>query len=165
MSVIDQDDVLDFTDGIKQKADLKFKEVTHNFQIRYNCIYWAYMGCNVGSEEGKHRPILITRTYSNSTICAVIPLTTQRLGDNFWYHIDIEQIDGTALVEQMRTIDIRRIEKPYMLAGEIASINKLEKELINTQIEYLYPIWRPELKTKYDQKLQQLGVTKVKVNS
>ena len=163
MSVINQDDVLDFTDWIKEKADIKFKKDANlNFPLYNNCIYWAFMGCNVGSEEGKHRPILVTRTYSNSTICAVIPLTTQRLNDGYWYHVDLQEIDGTALVEQMRTIDIRRLDKPYFQCGKIIRINAEELDLINTQIEYLYPIWRPELKTIYHKKM---SVAKTKSNS
>ena len=63
------------------------------------------MGCNVGSEEGKHRPVLVTRTYKNSPTITVIPLTTKRLHDKEQYHVDLEEEDSTALVEQMRVID------------------------------------------------------------
>ena len=54
------------------------------------------MGCNVGSEEGKHRPVLVTRTYPNSPTIAVIPLTTQRLHDRKQYHIDLENQNSAA---------------------------------------------------------------------
>lgn len=59
----------------KEKAELKFNPTSKSFPIFHNCIYWAFMGNNIGSEEEKHRPVLITRTYMNSPICTVLPLT------------------------------------------------------------------------------------------
>ena len=64
------------------------------------------MGCNIGSEERKHRPVLVTRTYPNSPAITVLPLTTQRLNDGKQYHVDLEKQNSTVLVEQMRVIDI-----------------------------------------------------------
>ena len=49
------------------------------------------MGCNMGSEEGKHRPVLVTRTYPNPPTITVLPLTTQRLNDGKQYHVDLEK--------------------------------------------------------------------------
>ena len=141
------DDLHDFMEWTQKKSELKFdtSNSVKSFPIIPNCIYWAYMGCNVGSEEGKHRPILITRTYKNSPICTVIPLTTQRLNDGYWYHIDLEHHDSTVLCEQMRIIDITRIDKPYRIKGKIISISKKDWESISKQINWLYmPKKKPE---------------------
>lgn len=138
---INYDDFKEFMDWTNVKSQLKFKPcVAKDFPINYNCIYWAYMGSNIGSEEGKHRPVLVTRTYGRSTIVTVVPLTSQRLNDGFWYHVDLEKRNSTALVEQMRTIDIIRIEKPFRTAGKIASITEDDWKKINKQINFLYKL-------------------------
>lgn len=140
MSNIPYDDIQEFMDWTKTKSELKFNSQAKSFPIMYNCIYWAFMGCNIGSEEGKHRPVLVTRTYKNSPICTVIPLTSQRLNDEYWYHIDLENHDSTALCEQMRIIDLTRIEKPYRIKGKIMSISKRDWEEINKEILWLYKL-------------------------
>lgn len=96
------------------------------------------MGCNIGSEEGKHRPVLVTRTYPNSPTITVIPLTTQRLHDRKQYHIDLENQNSTALVEQMRVIDITRLDKPMRRSGSIASITEKDWNAIQYQIKREY---------------------------
>ena len=139
---IKYDDLHDFMEWTQKKSELKFdtSNSVKSFPIIPNCIYWAYMGCNVGSEEGKHRPVLITRTYKNSPICTVIPLTTQRLNDEYWYHIDLEHYNSTVLCEQMRIIDITRIDKPYRIKGKISSISKKDWESISKEVNWLYKL-------------------------
>ena len=123
---------------IRIKSELKFNPKAKSFPILYNCVYWAYMGCNIGSEEGKHRPVLITRTYKNSPICTVVPLTSQRLNDGKQYHVDLECENSTALIEQMRIIDIARLDKPMYKNGRILSITQTDWTDINTQIRRQY---------------------------
>lgn len=135
---IDYQDLDDYLDWTKEKAELKFNASSKTFPIRHNCIYWAYMGCNIGSEEGKYRPILITRTYKNSSICTVLPLTTQRWNDEKPYHVDLELHDSTVLCEQMRTIDIKRIEKPKYLNGKICTITEKDWNAIDKQVRKQY---------------------------
>lgn len=137
---INYNDIQEFMDWNKIKSELKFNPQPKNFPIIPNCIYWAYMGCNIGSEEGKHRPVLITRTYKNSPICTVIPITTQRLNDGYWYHIDMENHNCTILCEQMRIIDITRIDKPYRKKGKIITISKKDWEQVDKQIKWLYQL-------------------------
>lgn len=139
MADVSFDDLELFMDWIKIKSRLKFNPQPKSFPILYNCIYWAFMGCNIGSEEGKHRPVLITRTYKNSPTITVIPLTTQRLNDGKQYHIDLENQNSTALVEQMRVIDIARLDKPLYKNGKILSITEKDWKDIDYQIrrEYL----------------------------
>lgn len=138
MPNIPYDDLEMFLDWTKTKSELKFNPQSLQFPIIPNCIYWAFMGCNIGSEEGKHRPILVTRTYPNSSTIAVIPLTTQRYNDGKQYHVDLENQNSTALVEQMRVIDITRLDKPIRKNGRILSITEKDWKSINYQIKREY---------------------------
>lgn len=135
---VNYDDLKEFVDWTKVKSELKFNPPNKTFPIIPNCVYWAYMGCNIGSEEGKHRPVLVSRTYKNSPVCTVMPLTTQRLNDGYWYHIDLECCNSTVLCEQMRVIDMSRIEKPYRKNGQIVSLSKKDWEEIDKQVKWLY---------------------------
>lgn len=139
MSNIPYNDLEPFMEWIKTKSELKFSPKPKTFKIFPNCIYWAFMGCNIGSEEGKHRPVLVTRTYPNSSTVTVLPLTTQRLNDGKQYHIDLEKHNSTVLVEQMRVIDISRIDKPMRKCGLIITITEKDWRAIDHQIrrEYL----------------------------
>ena len=135
---VDYDELQLYMDWTKKKSELKFNSQPKNFPILYNCIYWAFMGCNIGSEEGKHRPVLITRTYKNSLTLTVIPLTTKRLHDKEQYHVDLEYEDSTPLVEQMRVIDSIRIKKPIYRNGKILTISEKDWKDINFQIKREY---------------------------
>ncbi len=46
------DDLEMFMDWTKTKAGLKFNPQPKTFPIIPNCIYWTFMGCHIGSEEG-----------------------------------------------------------------------------------------------------------------
>ena len=46
---LNYDEVQDYMDWTKTKSELKFNPPKHTFPIIPNCIYWAYMGCNIGS--------------------------------------------------------------------------------------------------------------------
>ena len=144
--IVDYTDVEEYMNWIKTKSDLKFNPQQKTFPVYYNCIYWAFMGCNIGSEEGKHRPVIVTRTYKNSPIVAVIPLTTQRLNDKYPFHVDLEVIDSTALVEQMRVIDIIRIDKPMQKNGKIISITDKDWVAVDYQIRREYLMCKPKNK-------------------
>ena len=137
---VDYDDLQMYMDWTKIKSELKFNPQPKSFPILYNCVYWAFMGCNIGSEEGKHRPVLITRTYKNSPTITVIPLTTKRLHDKEQYHVDLEEEDSTALVEQMRVIDIARIDKPIYRNGKVLTITEKDWKDSNFQIKREYSL-------------------------
>ena len=155
MQNVPYNDLEMFMDWTKTKSELKFNPKEKDFPIFYNCIYWAFMGCNIGSEEGKHRPVLVTRTYKNSPICTVIPLTSQRLNDNEQYHVDLEHENSTALVEQMRIIDIVRIDKPMYRNGKILTITEKDWKDINFQIKRQYLLSKlPEQKQRHKAKEQ-----------
>jgi len=142
--MINYANIEEYMDWVKTKSNLKFNPQPKTFPIYYNCIYWAFMGCNIGSEEGKHRPVIVTRTYKNSPIVTVIPLTTQRLNNKHQFHIDLETIDSTALIEQMRIIDVIRIDKPMYKNGKIISLTENDWNSIDYQIRREYLMCKPK---------------------
>ena len=59
--------------------------------------------------QNRLRPVLILKTFKNSSICTILPLTTKRFEDVFWFHIDLEEINSTVLVEQLKVVSKIRI--------------------------------------------------------
>ena len=110
------EDALFYSEWTNMKADIKFnKEIDTNLYISGNLIYWAYLGSNIGSEQDLHRPVLVVQTSKYSPICSIIPLTLERLNDGYWYHVDLENGVSTALVEHIRVISKKRIDKPMRI--------------------------------------------------
>ncbi len=134
------EEALNYAQWILKKAQLRYIEHTkkHSFPIIYRRIYWAHMGLNIGREEDKHRPVVVVRSEGNSPICYVVPLTSQRLNDDYWYHIDLEGFENTALVEHFRTISKDRIDEPLWKKGEIASITKKNMDAIQNEIRRMF---------------------------
>jgi len=129
----------DFLNWIATKGKMLFGPCPlKTFPILSNCIYWVDLGINVGSEQSKYRPVLVTRSYAKSPICTIIPLTSQRLNDGYFYHVDLDNLNSTALVEQMRIIDKIRINKPLYKKQKIAKITNSDWQKINKQIELNY---------------------------
>ncbi len=78
------------------------------------------------------------RTFKNSPICTILPLTTKRLKDNYVFHVDLEEIDSTVLVEQIKTVSKIRIVKPYRKNGKMVAIFEKSWSKINKQLEIMY---------------------------
>lgn len=108
------------------------------FPIYNNFIYWCNLGINIGSEQNKLRPVLILKTSKNSPTVTIIPLTTKRLQDGFWFHIDLEKIDCTALVEQLKVVSKLRIVEPFRKKGRLIVISQKDWNKVNSQLEILY---------------------------
>ena len=129
---------IEFAEWTYEKAKINFNTTFPNFPIYNNFIYWCNLGINIGSEQNKLRPVLILRSLKNSPICTILPLTSKRLQDNFSFHIDLENLNSTVLVEQLRTISKLRFSNPYRLKGKLTTISSTDWDKINTQIENLY---------------------------
>jgi mRNA-degrading endonuclease toxin of MazEF toxin-antitoxin module len=134
------EEALAYAEWMLKKAQLRYidKNKNHSFPILYRRIYWAHMGVNIGSEEDKHRPVVVVRSEKNSPICYVVPLTTQRLNDEYWYHIDLDGFKNTALVEHFRVISKDRIDAPLWRKGDIACITKKDMEEIQKEIRRMF---------------------------
>ena len=131
-------DAIQFSEWTKEKANLRYNGKLPKFPIYNNFIYWCNLGVNIGSEQNKLRPVLILKTSKNSPICTILPLTTKRLEDNFWFHIDLEEIDSTVLVEQLKVVSKIRITDPYRKKGKLVTILQNDWKKINSQLESLY---------------------------
>lgn len=135
---INNSDTIEFSEWTREKANLRYNGQFPKFPIYNNFIYWCNLGINVGSEQNKLRPVLVLKTSQNSPICSVLPLTTKRLQDKFWFHIDLEEIDSTVLVEQLKVVSKIRITTPYRRKGQLVTISKSDWNKINLQLENLY---------------------------
>ncbi len=137
---INNSDTIQFSEWTKEKANLRYNGQIPSFPIYNNFIYWCNLGINIGSEQNKLRPVLILRTSKNSPICSILPLTTKRLQDNFWFHIDLEKINSTILVEQLKTVSKIRLTNPYRKMGNMISITQNDWNKINSQLAALYKL-------------------------
>ena len=135
---INNSDAIHFSEWTKEKANLRYNGKLPKFPIYNNFIYWCNLGINIGSEQNKLRPVLILKTSKNSPICTILPLTTKRSEDNFWFHIDLEEIDSTVLVEQLKVVSKIRITDPYRKKGKLVTISENDWKKINLQLESLY---------------------------
>lgn len=118
-------DAVQFSEWTKEKANIRYNGKLPKFPIYNNFIYWCNLGINIGSEQNKLRPVLILKNFKNSPICTVLPLTTKRLQDEFWFHIDLEEVDSTVLVEQLKVVSKLRIINPYRRKGSLVSISSM----------------------------------------
>ena len=138
LNIINSTDAIQFSEWTKEKANLRYNGQFPKFPIYNYFIYWCNLGINIGSEQNKLRPILILRTFKNSPICTILPLTTKRLQDAFWFHIDLEEVNSTVLIEQLKVVSKLRITDPYRKKGNLVSISKNDWLKINSQLESLY---------------------------
>lgn len=138
LNSINNTDTIEFSKWTKEKANLRYNGQLPKFPIYNNFIYWCNLGINIGSEQNKLRPVLILKNSKNSPICAILPLTTKRLNDYFWFHIDLEEIDSTILIEQLKVVSKLRVTNPYRKKGQLVSISPNDWNKINLQLENLY---------------------------
>lgn len=153
------EEALKYVTWMKQKLEIRYgtkdkngkfqKKQFPSFPLFPTGIYWAHLGVNVGSEENKHRPVLILRASRNQEQCTVLPLSTQRLNDGIEFHVDLTEFDNTALIEHLRIISKKRIDKPMRTKGGIAKVSE-EKDLkeIYEQIAKYYATRPPKPKKK-----------------
>ena len=131
---------IEYATWMKNKAKIKFENKMPKFPITNNYIYWCDLGINIGSEQNKIRPAIITKTKKESKICTVVPLTSERMNDTRWYHIDLSNQNSTALVEQLRNISKLRILNPLRAKGKLIKISSEDWENINKAIIDYYSL-------------------------
>lgn len=138
LNSVNTTDAIQFSEWTKEKVNLRYNGQFPKFPIYNNFIYWCNLGVNIGSEQNKLRPVLVLRTSKNSPICTILPLTTKRLQDSFWFHIDLNEINSTVLVEQLKVVSKLRITDPYRKKGKLVTISQKDWSKINCQLENLY---------------------------
>lgn len=135
---VNEKEAIEYATWTEEKAQIKFKKSMPKFFITNNYIYWCNLGINIGSEQNKIRPVLVIKTKSNSPICTILPLTSERMNDTRWYHIDLENYNSTVLVEQLRNISKLRIISPYRLKGKLIKITLNDWNIINNAVTKYY---------------------------
>lgn len=131
---------LEYATWTKDKATIKFQKQIPSFAITNNYIYWCNLGINIGSEQNKIRPVIVSKTKKESTICTIIPLTSERINDTRWYHIDLENQNSTALIEQLRNVSKLRILNPLRNKGKLVKISLEDWKKINNAIKDYYSL-------------------------
>lgn len=140
LNKIDYSLALEYATWIKDKTKIKFESSIPSFPITNNFIYWCNLGINIGSEQNKIRPAIVVRTQINSPMCTILPLTSVRLNDKKWYHIDLEQTNSTAMIEQIRNISKLRILNPKRTNGFINRITINDFKNINSVLHRYYKL-------------------------
>ena len=131
---------LEYAIWTKDKAKIKFTKELPPFEITNNFIYWCNLGINIGSEQNKIRPVLIAKTKKEATVCSVLPLTSARVNDTRWYHIDLEKQNSTVLIEQLRNISKLRIISPFRKKGRLIKITLNDWNKINNAMQKYYSL-------------------------
>lgn len=114
-------------------------ESVDSSKLKQNAIYWINMGYNVGSELRKLRPAILWRASGDKKTWTMIPLTTKKRNDNYYFHYDLECLnEGTAKIESMMNYSYKRVVAPYFARDKLAIITKKDYEEIVRIIEKYY---------------------------
>ena len=115
------------------------KKETSNLELKQNAIYWVNFGIGIGSELRKLRPAILWRSTADKKLWTMIPLTTKRRDDNYYFHYDLECLtEGTAKIENMMNLSSNRILAPYYSKDKLAIITKKDYEIIRKAISRYY---------------------------
>ena len=110
-----------------------------NDKLVQNAIYWVNFGVGIGSELRKLRPAILWRPTSDKKIWTMIPLTTKRRLDKYYFHYDLECLtEGTAKIENMMNLSYKRILSPYFSKDKLAIITKKDYNEIKKAISKYY---------------------------
>ena len=108
-------------------------------ELIQNAIYWVDFGIGVGSELRKLRPAILWRPTGDKKLWTMIPLTTKRRTDKYYFHYDLECLnEGTAKIENMMNLCSKRIVAPYFPKDRLAILTKKDYCEINKAISKYY---------------------------
>ena len=104
-----------------------------------NAIYWVNFGVGIGSELRKLRPAILWRSTSDKKSWTMIPLTTKKRLDKYYFHYDLECLaGGTTKIENMMNFSSKRILAPYFSKDKLAIISKKDYNEIKKAISKYY---------------------------
>ena len=122
----------------RDKYIINKKDVEEDKLIQ-NAIYWVDFGIGIGSELRKLRPAILWRPTSDKKLWTMIPLTTKRRSDKYYFHYDLECLaEGTAKIENMMNLSAKRILAPYFSKDKLAIITKKDYSEIKKAISKYY---------------------------
>lgn len=113
--------ILRFLVWTDKKGELKFNKKKNLKNVFKNNIYWAYIGCNIGCEIEKLRPVLIWKEHVNKNnhddnSYFVFPVSSKIPSKKYYYNIEVEINGKTNIVKvnDGKRISIKRIAKPLI---------------------------------------------------
>ena len=122
----------------RDKYILNEKEILDT-NLRQNGIYWVNFGVGVGSELRKLRPAILWRSTKSKNLWTMIPLTTKKRNDNYYFHCDLECLaEGTAKIENMMNLSSKRVLAPYFSKDKLSILSKNDYEQISNAISQYY---------------------------
>lgn len=97
------------------------------------------MGVNIGSELRKLRPVILWISTGDKKTWTMIPLTTKKRNDNYYFHYNLECLtEVSAKMENIMNYSYKRILAPYFSKGKLAIITKRDYEEISKIIKRYY---------------------------
>lgn len=131
-------DGISYIKWCRDKFVINQKDVEADKLIQ-KAIYWVDFGVGVGSELRKLRPAILWRPTSDKNLWTMIPLTTKRRSDKYYFHYDLECLaEGTAKIENMMNLSSKRILAPYFAKDKLAIITKKDYTEIKKAISKYY---------------------------
>lgn len=131
-------DGINYIKWCRDKYIINKKEVETDKLIQKG-IYWVDFGFGVGSELRKLRPAILWRPTKDKNLWTMIPLTTKRRSDAYYFHYDLECLaEGTAKIENMMNLSSKRILAPYFAKDKLAIISKNDYNEIKKAISQYY---------------------------
>lgn len=131
-------DGISYVKWCRDKYIINQKNVENNKLIQ-NAIYWVDFGVGVGSELRKLRPAILWRATSDKNLWTMIPLTTIRRSDKYYFHYDLDCLaEGSAKIENMMNLSSKRILMPYFAKDKLAILTKKDYNGIKKAISKYY---------------------------
>lgn len=131
-------DGINYVKWCRDKFVINQKDIENDNLIQ-KAIYWVDFGIGVGSELRKLRPAILWRTTSDKKLWTMIPLTTKKRLDKYYFHYDLECLtEGTAKIENMMNLSSKRIIAPYFSKDKLAIITKKDYNEIKKAISRYY---------------------------
>ena len=126
----------------KDKYNLNSEDIRID-NLKQNGIYWVNMGVNIGSELRKLRPAILWRATADKKIWTMIPLTTKKKNDGYYFHYDLECLsEGSAKIENIMNYSYKRILAPYFSKNKLAILTKKDyKEICKIISKYYLFKW------------------------
>lgn len=137
-TVSDDIDGISYLKWCRDKYNLNMEDIQLD-NLKQNGIYWVNMGINIGSELRNLRPVILWRSTGDKKTWTMIPLTTKKRNDNYYFHYDLECLtEGSAKIENIMNYSYKRILAPYFSKDKLAIITKKDYEEISKIIERYY---------------------------
>lgn len=136
--VVDDIDGISYLKWCRDKYNLNMEDIQPS-NLKQNGIYWVNMGINIGSELRKLRPVILWRSTGDKKTWTMIPLTTKKRNDDYYFHYDLECLtEGSAKIENIMNYSYKRILSPYFSKGKLAIITDKDYKEISRIIQKYY---------------------------